>query len=713
MAAIEDLFGRLRAEAAIRGEDWLQRQVGALLSQDGGDMGRMASGPSRVQTGQAASGPEHTGTVSEGPAGGTRSSVGARGGRPGGSDAAALPARRVDQAVTGPVVGSRRVGSQATVASPPASSASHLQEVERVGSNRVTPSRKASAKSPHGSRARRGSESGPGPSASGTEPPGGSSSEEEDRSEGERSGSEDEVLPRTVPATRDSRRSADGIASTQPVGQVPGAGAGGRGTGGPLSGVAVADSIGTISTWIRKSLSEGTWAAYEKVWSEWSDLVRESEVHLSGPEVRTPVLYFLSRNMEAGVSSSALDKKLAGLAFLFKWQGWPDLTKDFWVRQALKGYRKQGRRPDARRPVSFEVLRGILAKVGAICSSRFEVTLFRAAFALAFFGAFRVGELVSPSKLVQGGMGVSDVGWTPEGVTLWLRRSKTDQSGKGRAVHVFPIEGSELCPVGLVRDYLDIRPGVGGAFLVHENGSPMSRYQFVAVFRKCLGALGLVAKEFSAHSFRIGAATEAARNGLELTERIRRLEGAHKHTLALKTLQDLIQARAELVEVIGKQIRRKFILAKKTFYKYENKASKLLARSLQSKKATTTVHYLTDEQGHKLLSSPDIAKHFVDYYTKRYNLLSPDSPTAQVARRGMMEEFLKEFGPTHLSEAAKTELDRPLNNQEVEVALKQMKSGKSPAPDGLMAGYYKTFAKTLTPLFLSAFNSFANRSVPP
>ncbi|XP_040176798.1 polysialoglycoprotein-like [Rana temporaria] len=305
MAAIEDLFGRLRAEAAIRGEDWLQRQLGALLSQDGGDMGRMASGPSRVQTGQAASGPEHTGVVlaesgpersvrgavrahgdtiqvasgpdhtgmgaassgpshtgrgasrtrssrpprryspsispgrqrgdsghsrapsgppakraagivSEGPAGGTRSSVGARGGRPGGSDAAALPARRVDQAVTGPVVGSRRVGSQATVASPPASSASHLQEVERVGSNRVTPSRKASAKSPHGSRARRGSESGPGPSASGTEPPGGSSSEEEDRSEGERSGSEDEVLPRTIPATRDSRRSADGIASTQP-----------------------------------------------------------------------------------------------------------------------------------------------------------------------------------------------------------------------------------------------------------------------------------------------------------------------------------------------------------------------------------------------------------------------------------------------------------------------------------------------------------------
>ncbi|XP_040216858.1 integrase/recombinase xerD homolog [Rana temporaria] len=365
---------------------------------------------------------------------------------------------------------------------------------------------------------RRESVSGPGPSAAGTELPGGSSSGEEglceDQSEGELSGSEEEVVPRTVPTARDSRRSADGIASTQPVGQVPGVGAGSRRARGPLSGVAVADSIGIISTWIKKSVSAGTWAAYEKVWLEWSSLVKESEVHLSGPEVRTLVWYFLSRNIEAGVSQSVLDKKLAGLAFLFKWQGLPDFTKDFWVRQALKGYRKQGRRLDTRRPVSFDILKGLMDMMGTVGSSGFEVTLFRAAFALAFFGAFRIGELVSPSKMVQGGMGASDVGWAPEGVTLWLRRSKTDQSGKGRAVQVFPIEGSELCPVGLVRKYLDIRPEVGGTFLVHENGAPLSRYQFVAVFRKCLGELGLVAKEFSAHSFRIGAATEAARNGL-------------------------------------------------------------------------------------------------------------------------------------------------------------------------------------------------------
>ncbi|KAM4013529.1 uncharacterized protein ACNLHF_003612 [Anomaloglossus baeobatrachus] len=49
---------------------------------------------------------------------------------------------------------------------------------------------------------------------------------------------------------------------------------------------------------------------------------------------------------------------------------------------------------------------------------------------------------------------------------------------------------------------------------VHEDGSPMTRFQSLSVFRKCLRSLGFSPLEFGTHSFRIGAATEAARLGL-------------------------------------------------------------------------------------------------------------------------------------------------------------------------------------------------------
>lgn len=79
----------------------------------------------------------------------------------------------------------------------------------------------------------------------------------------------------------------------------------------------------------------------------------------------------------------------------------------------------------------------------------------------------------------------------------------------------------------------------------------------------------------------------------------------------------------------------------------------------------------------------------------------------------MIKDFLCQFSPTPLSNAAKLELDTPLNSKEVELALKQMKAGKSPGPDGFSAGYYKTYAKILVPFFVSAFNSFSHHAEPP
>ncbi|XP_073453710.1 integrase/recombinase xerD homolog [Aquarana catesbeiana] len=232
------------------------------------------------------------------------------------------------------------------------------------------------------------------------------------------------------------------------------------------------------------------------------------------------------RKLDEGVSVSRMNTQLAGLAFLFKLQGQPDVTKEFWVRQALKGYRRAVVKRDSRRPVTFEILRGIGDKLGVVCSSEYEVVLFKVAFVLAFFGAFRIGELVSPSKKVQGGIRLQEVQLDEEGVSIFLRKSKTDQGGRGRMVRIYPIHGSPQCPVGTVRKFLKVRPDFQGPLLVHQKGTWLSRFQFVAVFKKCLQGLGLEEKDFSSHSFRIGAATEAARLGLdvEVIKRIGRWE---------------------------------------------------------------------------------------------------------------------------------------------------------------------------------------------
>ncbi|KAM9329546.1 uncharacterized protein PAF06_003790 [Gastrophryne carolinensis] len=52
------------------------------------------------------------------------------------------------------------------------------------------------------------------------------------------------------------------------------------------------------------------------------------------------------------------------------------------------------------------------------------------------------------------------------------------------------------------------------------------RVGFLPVFRKCLAVMGLSSREYGTHSFRIGAATEAARLGLpvDLVKKLGRWE---------------------------------------------------------------------------------------------------------------------------------------------------------------------------------------------
>lgn len=83
---------------------------------------------------------------------------------------------------------------------------------------------------------------------------------------------------------------------------------------------------------------------------------------------------------------------------------------------------------------------------------------------------------------------------------------------------VFHIPDAALCPVRAVESFLFMRPGLGGSFLMHQDESALYRFQFTAVFRKCLVAAGYDQKGYSSHSFRIGVATEAARAGLSVSE---------------------------------------------------------------------------------------------------------------------------------------------------------------------------------------------------
>ena len=140
---------------------------------------------------------------------------------------------------------------------------------------------------------------------------------------------------------------------------------------------------------------------------------------------------------------------------------------------------------------------------------------FSAAYVLAFFGFFRVGELTVPkqkSKELSRVLSVNDVSFVKGAMLVTIRYSKTDQRGSGTTLKIYP-SNLGVCPVNFMCQFLRLRPKVNGPLFCHLDEKPLTRYQFTAVLQKTLRTLHPDLVGYRSHSFRIGAAVRAASLG--------------------------------------------------------------------------------------------------------------------------------------------------------------------------------------------------------
>ena len=98
---------------------------------------------------------------------------------------------------------------------------------------------------------------------------------------------------------------------------------------------------------------------------------------------------------------------------------------------------------------------------------------------------------------------------------VFFSRSKTDKLGKGSTITVGCSEDG-FCPVKAMRHYLEeCRSHPSKPLFYFRHGPPFTARKFRAVLHFHLKSLGLNSLSFNTHSFRIGAATPAAKAGLQ------------------------------------------------------------------------------------------------------------------------------------------------------------------------------------------------------
>lgn len=199
----------------------------------------------------------------------------------------------------------------------------------------------------------------------------------------------------------------------------------------------------------------------------------------------------------------------------------PSLNRLQYVLQGIKRCESQERSKERERlPITPNILRRIKS-VWDQSASDPDIVMLWAACCLGFFGFLRAGEMTVPSDasydpsvhLSRSDIAVDNPG-APTVIRVTIKQSKTDPFRKG--VNLFLGKTStDLCPVAAMLNYLVLRGSEAGPLFWFADHRYLTRQRLVGAVRDALRRAGVDQSKYNGHSFRIGAATTAAANGLE------------------------------------------------------------------------------------------------------------------------------------------------------------------------------------------------------
>jgi site-specific recombinase XerD len=258
-----------------------------------------------------------------------------------------------------------------------------------------------------------------------------------------------------------------------------------------------------VREFIRASKAENTVRGYNSDWlafCSWAEAHRLCAMPASSETVAAFIAECAGR-----LKVGSVQRRLNAIAEAHKAVGLDSPTHAAIVANTMKGIRRTKGTVPAQKTATL--IDDIRAMVDATDSGLIGLRD-RALVLLGFAGAFRRSELV--------GLNVEDCGFGKDGLTVTLRRSKTDQTGAGRKIGIPYGSNPETCPVRTMQAWIEQTSiGAGPVFRsINRHGQvqpgALSGIDVARVVKKLADRAGLDAAKYAGHSLRAGHATSAA-----------------------------------------------------------------------------------------------------------------------------------------------------------------------------------------------------------
>lgn len=228
------------------------------------------------------------------------------------------------------------------------------------------------------------------------------------------------------------------------------------------------------------------------------------------PAIPETVAAFLMQTVPQGIKSSTIRRKVSSISAIHRLSSLEDPTKHSEVRIIQrKIYRQLGTRFDQAYPIT----RALLNRLLAACEDDLHGLRDRALLMVAYDSMRRRSELVS--------LRVEDIEWLPDnGASILLRKSKTDQQGCGKWIHLTNETSHAMhqwLAVAKINKGLIFR-GVRSSGAITDGLCESRISRIYKALARNAGLSEIIVKNISGHSMRVGGAQDLLNVGASLPQ---------------------------------------------------------------------------------------------------------------------------------------------------------------------------------------------------
>ena len=247
---------------------------------------------------------------------------------------------------------------------------------------------------------------------------------------------------------------------------------------------------------LKLSKAKNTVRAYKSDFNDFALFCSKHAMQSMPTEPKIVSLYLTHLSKHSRFST--LKRRLASINVMHKYKGHYLDTKHPIIVENLMGIKRQiGVHQKAKKPLLYNDLKQIIKVINTSELNNFKKLRDKTLILIGFSGGFRRSELVAITR--------DDVEFVNEGVKIFVKKSKSDQSGEGMTKAIPSFKYVEYCPVNHLKNWM------------FENRNnlvfPISDKNVALIIKKHALKAGLDHKKYAGHSLRSGFATTTAELG--------------------------------------------------------------------------------------------------------------------------------------------------------------------------------------------------------